>query len=707
MGHCYKHRDRRGRHLPLPCKHCALLARPTVAPSPPMDKHQCPMCRHEFETPSKDLGDVLSCPMCHTQLKVVSAGVLEEIVEEDKTLADVPTTLARSPGPSNWYTNYRCPACKRTFETKTQELGTKLSCLTCGAQLKVTDAGLEELVGEELEQIPCSVKGCSRVYVVPVGESISKDFKFLCRDHAPQNKHANAKRVPSSAITPEIHQEIEEQLTTAPNTAPEPKTVGEVETSMGTKTIDIDSDVDDAADITDRNKKRNTQKIPGPPKKEPAAQPAYLKSVTHPVVPTSNPAAPFGYDDNDRPIGMPVGRPYVTPVQTGTVVHPVGPCSCGRMMCKHCHPENIMKTTVLYAIDHDFDTVQVKSVSEASLRRMLGLGAFNPHRFSDDSYRFISYPQLFSLTRTQLIELLDKTVTTEPTFSGEKVLKPTQPTINRIAEIEAQRDALEARYAELKRLIKESEDIINGLSVRIMKLRRPEDILDKRTREKFKREETKKIEDYKAELKEIRKTPVRLQKLRDRLAQWGQSPDDYEVVQVEQQVPVLFRDRFRAPVDFNGDLPLGHDYGIDGYVQLVYKYDGAESIFKGWKKFENEIILQAIGWELIRPSTKLLKTHPSLGQYLPQRGRYLLPQSDTPEADETENALIIKTGGAAIGGGIYGNGVRGNQPRALESFDKYNLKRPAAHGIGEYGGAPADNWFGGDSGDMDERPGDE
>jgi hypothetical protein len=101
------------------------------------------------------------------------------------------------------------------------------------------------------QQIPCSVGGCSEVYVARVGEFISEDFKFICKAHTPQNKHANTKGVPSSEITPEIRKKIEDQLMTAPSAVPESRITGEVETSIGTKITDIDTD--DAADITDRS----------------------------------------------------------------------------------------------------------------------------------------------------------------------------------------------------------------------------------------------------------------------------------------------------------------------------------------------------------------------------------------------------------------------------------------------------------------------
>jgi len=64
----------------------------------------------------------------------------------------------------------------------------------------------------------------------------------------------------------------------------DPALVEEIETEFGTKIV-----------------RMNTQHT---------VNPFGLKSTAHPVVPSTNPNAPFGFDESDRPIGMPVGKPY-------------------------------------------------------------------------------------------------------------------------------------------------------------------------------------------------------------------------------------------------------------------------------------------------------------------------------------------------------------------------------------------------------------
>jgi len=128
---------------------------------------------------------------------------------------------------------------------------------------------------------------------------------------------------------------------------PRPKHIIEAETSAGTRVAKTKNeiDADDLRDVADRSKPAKRTPVDERPK-----QPAYLKSVAQPVV--YNPAnkeAPFGYDDNDRPIGVPVGKPYVKPelkaIQDSKVIQerPSNglPCGgCGNDLCKHCHPEN-------------------------------------------------------------------------------------------------------------------------------------------------------------------------------------------------------------------------------------------------------------------------------------------------------------------------------------------------------------------------------
>ncbi len=127
----------------------------------------------------------------------------------------------------------------------------------------------------------------------------------------------------------------------------------------------------------------------------------------------------------------------------------------------------------------------------------------------------------------------------EPQAIKKTVLKSRLVIDSQIAELER----AYARISELKKCIKDSQDIIDGLQMRVMKLRRkPEDIPDKATREAFKREEIKKIEKYEQEKRELQilLRDSDIEQLKRRAATWGSSPDDFELITATEDVPVKF-----------------------------------------------------------------------------------------------------------------------------------------------------------------------
>jgi hypothetical protein len=115
---------------------------------------------------------------------------------------------------------------------------------------------------------------------------------------------------------------------------------------------------------------------------------------------------------------------------------------------------------------------------------------------------------------------------------------------------------------------------------------------------------------------------------------------------------------------------VGDVYDINGYRKML-RLDGwtlsqqveGGMTWRGWEEWENAVILQAITSGLIKPNVDLIKDYPGLGVYQ--------PPFDPGEADETENELIIKTGGAEINGRIRGAGYYGknnNRQRTLSDF---------------------------------------
>lgn len=439
----------------------------------------------------------------------------------------------------------------------------------------------------------------------------------------------------------------------------------EIETEFGTKTV-----------------KKNHAHVKNP---------FGLKSTAHPVVPSTNPNAPFGFDENDRPIGMPVGKPYIRPVKTGSIERPKGKCKCGRLLCRYCHPEFIAQTDVLRVRQFDGEDV---ATSPAWLR------AFGPPTMPASKFtKFVFFPEVLGTTRRNLLALLDMPVAIEPLPAKKRVLKSRATLDKQIAD----KQSWIARVAELKRLIQESTQTIEGLSARVMKRRRDSDnILDKSTREKFKREEHKKIETAKQEietlLRSIRKLP-KLDDLKHRASNWGKLDMDHELVAVTTDGPVSFEDKFTLPPHFEDDHP---GQSLETYEAFLRSNDllmdfaarlrGWPSL-DSWRYLENEIVRQAIAWKLVRPTKAAVDKYPDL-----LRGAWSI---ENYVQDDAENALILKTGGAQIGASIYNFGMNASGSTRLSgNFDNTvafgNKDGRGVHG--EAGPGP-DSWTGDDDAD--------
>jgi hypothetical protein len=522
---------------------------------------------------------------------------------------------------------------------------------------------------------------------------------------------ADAKPVPQSAIPPDIRKKITESLSSKPNVISDQRTtILVVDTSEGTKTVkatdDVDSAVDDAAEkIVRETEKKTADRLAKPVEKK---QPAYIKSVAHPVVPSADPEAPYGRDKNDKPI-LPgrsdqqilndlLGKEFLAHRDVELCEH-----KADRKYCLLCGTTN-------------FKTVPVEPMDlEEQLRSLFGLTATTVSTSGPtERKKFAYYPEILGITRGQLIGLLNLTIGIEPQAIKKKVLKSKSAITSKIAELER----ASARISELKQLIAKSEKLIESWSVHNMKLqvkrgeRQPEDILDKPTREKFKREKKKNIEKYEQEKSDLQKLlrETDIEQLKQRAASWGSSPDDFELVSTTENASIKFRDKFvyrdaTSTHDIDNNIAV-----LDSYIAFLNQYDLLKDVSRRlrqfpeldvWRYFENEIVLRAIGYGLYRPTKQTFAEYPQLTKYL--NGAPV----DDSEQDDPENKLILKTGGAQIGGSIYSAGHRNGHQRPLESFDKH---RPSG-GPGkplEYGGERPDNFYSDiDSGDLSERSGDE
>jgi hypothetical protein len=540
---------------------------------------------------------------------------------------------------------------------------------------------------------------------------------------------ADATPVKRSQIPPDVRRKIEDSLATAPRITSEP-TVTAVETSSGLKIVNQTEATDLADDATSTIDRQKKSRLPAAPKRQPS-RPSYLKSVAQPVVPSADPAAPFGRDDNYRPITPGrtdqemlrdlLAKDWVAP-------GPDGPCNCNQPLCKHCHPENIAQTDVLrFGAERRNSDVQVDL--EESVRRQLGVWKSAP--VSRPIRKFDYFPEILGISRGALFYLLlNGRVGTEviqvKTGTVTKALKSSSKLALQIKGLIAGLESAKLRILELKRLIAESEKLIESWSVRVMKLRRAEDnILDKPTREKFKREEKKKIEQYENEKRELesRLRKSNVEELQQRLAKWGSSPDDYDNVEAveTQELPVMFKEKFKEPQDEIKDI--SEEYRellqrrvskIDSYITLLSlpKYEGLQTLCRrhplmaAWRYFENEIVFQAVGFGLIQPTKEALSKYPELLRYTANNGTLVDTYEDNRRVeDDPEHALILKTGGAQIGASIYNFGRSwSGRPRQSGSFDNtvaYGNKD--TKGLTEGFTPPGDFFPEVDSGDFSER----
>jgi hypothetical protein len=332
-----------------------------------------------------------------------------------------------------------------------------------------------------VRKIQCSHDGCSKFIEV---ESATSDATYTCADHTPKKR---AEASAATNIPPEIESWAKESSSTQTNITPilsiSEEQPDEAETSEGTQTVCANADIDDAADVTDRNRHN-----PAVVSIEQAKRPRYLKSVPQPVIPTNNPDAPFGYDDNDRPIGVPVGKPYVKPELKAIVERPSVDLLSRATRVPETEPETKPVTVDL----------------EENARRFFGITAFIPPTTPKPKKPFDYYPEILGITRKQLIELFDTVVETETVETQLRSMRFVRYDISRLTKtIEHAKKRLQC----IPPLIQRSERLIFSWKASVMKRgslsigippRAPENYLDEKTRERYKYYEEKKIRKYKS-----------------------------------------------------------------------------------------------------------------------------------------------------------------------------------------------------------------
>jgi hypothetical protein len=281
-------------------------------------------------------------------------------------------------------------------------------------------------------------------------------------------------------------------------------------------------------------------------------------------------------------------------------------------------------------------------------------------------------------------------------------------------------EKLQHRIAKLKRLIDASKELWKALSKHVMKLRRAkDDILDKPTQEKYKREEiarqarsNAKLFKYRAALRNgnhrekiwrYQMLPVYFRNLVDDAMTFDDFGPWY-YTNDKCQIPTgpRYKDangKFKTPKEpWRGywTTNLVRDvrtrlFDVSRYEvmmqldQSTLELAGATEAeqHRTWcnvMRWENAVIKAGVFHGVLHPRADLLEL---LG--LDPFVQAALSATETVQADDTENALALKTGGACFGGRIRSGGYRyhknessGNayHRRPLESFDKG--KPPAA-----------------------------
>jgi len=334
--------------------------------------------------------------------------------------------------------------------------------------------------------------------------------------------------------------------------------------------------------------------------------------------------------------------------------------------------------------DEDYKAVD----AEIAARAFFGVAP--PHRQSPRSNpvvcaKFPSMRQTLGLEAEDLIALFDETPATKvgekPVFQQMDFLIPTK--------------MLQHRVERLKRLIAASKEVIEGLSVRVMKIRRDEDnILDKATREKHKRKENARIARSNAKLFRYRAAirggnyTERIWRYQMRAVYFRDLVDDamtfqdygaaYYVDGEEKRVDGLVTHTTTVMVR---DVTESRLFDVSRY-EVVMRLDDTALRLLGesedqqkrswayWQRWENAVIKAAVYHQVLRPRRDLLE----MLALMPYVEAALHVSDQEVEADEMENALALKTGGACYGGSIKSGGVRyrrgGYRQRSLESFDK-------------------------------------
>lgn len=297
-------------------------------------------------------------------------------------------------------------------------------------------------------------------------------------------------------------------------------------------------------------------------------------------------------------------------------------------------------------------TLKSPAISEDNLRRRFGLVERETKPRIPNSYRSV-----LNLSPQDIIDFFDVKIAEHLEFSQADFVVPAS--------------MLEHRIGRLEKLIKCSKQIIEGMASRIIKIRRGKDdplLDDKAAREKYKRDENARIARLNAKLFRYR-TALRSGNYHEKIWQWVTKNVYFrDVVDDEKEFRTILDTFVTSGAIVNRirfevvDLKAYQAVMTLGEAALNELGETETEQKERWEymtQWENAIIQAAVYHKIIIPRRDLAGL---LGLDA------VLDEADyiEVEADRTEDAIAIKTGGACYGGRIRSEGGF----RSLSSFDK-------------------------------------
>ena len=250
-------------------------------------------------------------------------------------------------------------------------------------------------------------------------------------------------------------------------------------------------------------------------------------------------------------------------------------------------------------------------------------------------------------------------------------------------EVVVSKDVLQRRLDHMQCVINERKKIVDGLAVHVMKIPRGKDnVLDKDTREKYKREETARLTKLYAKRARYRAAVASSLDYREKVWRTVARPlyfrdavDDEMIF--DKALATMFVNGEWTPVITRGSFDLESYRAVmrlDSFALDVL--DGSEEAWDNLRVWENCVIAAAVAYRIIRPRR-------DLGEFLGLT-KVVADLNDQVKLEDAEqrdmnpeDVLALKTGGRCYGGQvrIQSEGFRYRadgkpRARALSSFDK-------------------------------------